>query len=56
MEVLIPNNTILKINQVIDKYLYDSNNIFTKDIVCPREYSNMNIVDIINMNVISYDY
>jgi hypothetical protein len=56
MEVLIPNNTILKINDVIDKYLYDSYNTFTKDIICPREYSDINIVDVINIEIMSYNY
>ena len=54
MEVLIPNNTILKINEVIDKYLYNSYNTFTKDIICPREYSDINVVDVINIEVMSY--
>jgi len=55
MEVLIPNNTTLKINEVIDKYLYDSYNTFTKDIICPREYSDINIINVINITVVSYD-
>ena len=52
MEVIVPNNTILKLlDENIKKYLYNSNNTFTKDIICPREYSDYDIIDVIDFNV-----
>ena len=52
MEVIVPNNTILKLlDENIKKHLYNSNNTFTKDIICPREYSDFDIIDVIDFNV-----
>lgn len=52
MEVIVPNNTVLVLSDInIKKYLYSNDNKLTKDIICPREYSDYDIIDIIDFNV-----
>lgn len=52
MEVIVPNNTVLVLSDInIKKYLYSNDNKITKDIICPREFSDYDIIDIIDFNV-----
>jgi hypothetical protein len=52
IEVILPNNTkILLSDKKIKKYLYSNNNKITKDIICPREYSDYDIIDIIDLEI-----
>ena len=52
MEVIVPNNTVLVLSDInIKKYLYSNDNKLTKEIICPREYSDYDIIDIIDFNV-----
>jgi hypothetical protein len=53
MEVIVPKDTFIKlIDDKIYKYLYSKDNTFTKDIICPREYSDYDIIDIIDLNIL----
>lgn len=52
MEVLIPNKTTITLSdKKIKKYLYSTDNKITKDIICPREYSDYDIIDIIDLEI-----
>ena len=52
MEVLVPNKTeIVLANKIINKYLYSNDSKITKDIICPREYSDYDIIDIIDFDI-----
>ena len=54
MEVIIPNNTILTLSDtIINKYLYKPDNNFAKNVICPREYSDYDIIDVIDLNITS---
>ena len=52
MEVIVPNNTVIVLSDInIKKYLYSNDNKISKDIICPREFSDYDIIDIIDFNV-----
>ena len=52
MEVIVPNNTVIVLSDInIKKYLYSNDNKISKDIICPREFSDYDIIDIVDFNV-----
>ena len=53
MEVIIPNDTILTLSEEdIKIMLYNKDDNFTKDVICPREYLDTDIINVIDFNII----